>query len=156
MDRRVRQKFQVGFTLMELLLVMAILAILAGVVMVSINPAGHFTKARDAERQSEVYAIVSALHQYALDNGSSFPEGLTTEPLEICRTNSESCVGKYDLSALTDGEVYLTSVPVDPECEKDNSDCEDSATGYLLSLSDTGRVSVTATHAESGEIVVTK
>lgn len=145
-----------GFTLMELLLVMAILAILSAVVMVAINPTKHFIEARDAERQSEVYAIVNALHQYALDHESSFPENLTTEEREICQTGSVSCVGMYDLSILTDDEIYLITMPVDPECEQENSACGAGETGYLLSLTATGRISVSAPYAEEGEIAVTK
>lgn len=141
---------------MELLLVMAILAILAAVVFVAINPNRYFIEAREAERKSEVYAIVTALHQYALDNESAFPSNLTTAQLEICRTGSESCTGKYDLAVLTNDERYLISMPIDPECEKENSLCGANETGYILSVTPTGRVSVTAQYAELGEIVVVK
>lgn len=156
MNRNLSIKFSKGFTLLELLLAMAVLTILTGVVIVAINPAKHFTKAREAERQTEVYAIVTALHQYALDNESSFPDSLTTTERDICRTGSESCVGMHELSALTNGERYLVSIPIDPLCEKENSECEDNETGYLLVMTETGRVTVTAKYAELGEIIVTK
>jgi type IV pilus assembly protein PilA len=147
---------QEGFTLIEILLVIAILAVLAGVVVLAINPNRQLTVARDSERKSEVYAIISAIHQYALDNESSFPALITDEPLEICRTGSESCVGKYDLSVLTDDEAYLVSMPVDPICEPAETECSESDTGYVLSLTETGRILVTAAHAELQEISVTK
>ena len=150
------QKSQKGFTLVEIILVIAILAILGGVVIMAINPSRQFVVARDAERRSEVFAIVNALHQYARDHESSFPEDITTTELEICRTASQSCEGKQNLSSLTDNEAYLVTVPVDPVCEQEASDCEESATGYVLSITDTGRIRVAAIHAELEEIVVTK
>jgi len=65
---------QTGFTLIEVLLVIAIMSILASVVIIAINPARQLADARDAERLSDVYAIMNALHQYAADNdGSQHP-----------------------------------------------------------------------------------
>ena len=145
-----------GFTLIEVLLVIAILAILAAVVIIAINPAKQFSMARDAQRQSDVYSIMNALHQYALDHEGSFPDGITTDPLEICRTGSLSCEDKYDLSALTDDQSYLVSIPIDPLCTPSNLNCADSETGYFISLTQGGRMWVSADDAENGEIEAIK
>ena len=145
-----------GFTLIEVLLVIAILAILAGIVIVAINPAKQFSSARDAQRQSDVYAILNALHQYALDNEGAFPEEITTEEYEICRTGSLSCEGLYDLSDLTAEEMYLVSIPQDPQCAATDANCSENGTGYFLNLTSNGRVTVSAYGAENGEITVTR
>lgn len=145
-----------GFTLIEVLLVIAILAILASVVIVAINPAKQFSSARDAQRQSDVYSIMNALHQYALDHEGSFPDAITTDPLEVCRTGSVSCVDMYDLSDLTLNEAYLISIPVDPLCHPSNLNCADNETGYFVAQTDGGRMWVSANDAEHGTIEITR
>lgn len=146
-----------GFTLIEVLLVIAILAILASIVIIAINPAKQFASARDAQRSSDVYSIMNALHQYALDNEGAFPESLTINELEICRTDSIDCTGLNDLSDLTASQTYLVEMPLDPQClSTSGANCSENGTGYYASLTANGRVTVTAYGAEDGDISVTR
>ncbi|MFZ2252824.1 MAG: type II secretion system protein [Minisyncoccia bacterium] len=142
---------QKGFTLIEVLLVIAILAILAAVVIVAINPSKQLMKSRDAQRSADVYSILNAVYQYTVDHESAFPEALTTDNLEICRTASVNCINLHDLTALTENQEYLVSMPIDPRCPYDGAYCSDEGTGYFLQLTNNGRVTVSAPSAEGGE-----
>jgi general secretion pathway protein G len=65
-----------GFTLVEMLLVLTILAILAGVVLPKMI--GHTEHAREVKAKTDIEAFVTGLSQFEIDNGS-FPnsrEGL--------------------------------------------------------------------------------
>ncbi len=62
--------YRKGFTLLELLIVIAILAVLATVAVLVINPNDIAKKARTSQRLSDLKTIEDALRQYALDNGS--------------------------------------------------------------------------------------
>jgi len=59
-----------GFTLIELLVVIAIIGILASIVLVSLG--GARSKARDAQRQSDMRQVVSAQEMYYGDNSGYF------------------------------------------------------------------------------------
>ena len=57
-----------GFTLLEILLVVGIIAILSGIVIIAINPARQLANVRDAQRKLALSEINSALAQYTFYN----------------------------------------------------------------------------------------
>ena len=56
-----------GFTLLELLIVIGILAILATVLIAVINPAELLRRARDTQRLSDLDALRSAISLFIVD-----------------------------------------------------------------------------------------
>ena len=58
---------------MELLIVIAIIAILAAALVVGINPAGRFRAARNATRWQHMETISTAVYSYAIENLGNFP-----------------------------------------------------------------------------------
>lgn len=64
-----QKNLQKGFTLVELLVVVAIIGLLAGVMMMLINPAEYLKQARDSRRISDLLSIQTALST-ALTNNS--------------------------------------------------------------------------------------
>ena len=114
-----------GFTLIELLLVIGIIATLAVVTFVALDPIQRFKDARDARRVSDVETILSAVHQYIIDNKGAFPTGLSADTEQMlgtgsgCSINIGGCDSRVDacLNLLQDTLMakYLKAVPFDPQ-----------------------------------------
>jgi prepilin-type N-terminal cleavage/methylation domain-containing protein len=147
---------QHGFTLIEILVVIGIIAILAGIVLVAINPARQFRQANNAQRESNVNAILNAIGQYSVDNKGTLPSEIQADADTI------SGVAGDDDSDLCDVLVpkYLPALPVDPlqlQTDADlipndqsitENECDDTyLTGYSVEEED-GRVIVRAPQTE--------
>ncbi|MEW5908091.1 MAG: prepilin-type N-terminal cleavage/methylation domain-containing protein [Patescibacteria group bacterium] len=136
-----------GFTLIEILVVIAIIAILAAVAIVAINPARQFAQANNAQRWSNVNTILNAIYQYAIDNNGALPSTITGTTTEICATGAASCTGLIDLSVLTTNATYLVALPADPACP---SGCATNGIGYTVATTINNRIIVSAPDAQLG------
>lgn len=136
---------QKGFTLIEVLLVVAMLAILAGIVILAINPIKQLGDTRNAQRRLDVRTILDATYEYFIDTGS-LPGSITTTTTEICKTGA-TCTGLIDLSVLTNSQTFVVSIPYDPNGSSTNG------TGYTISKTANNRVTVNAPHAEDGATI---
>lgn len=130
--------------MIEVLLVVATIAILAGIVILAINPSKQLGETRNAQRRADVNTILNAVYQYAIDNNGALPSSITTGLLEICKTGG-TCAGLADLSVLTTNEKYLTAIPHDP-----GATCNPNGTCYVVMKTAGGRVMVAAVMAELG------
>ena len=79
-----------AFTLLEILLVVAAIAILAGIVIVAINPGKQLAQVRNTARRSDVSTILNAIYQYSLDNNGLFPSTIDTS-LRMLGTAGSGC-----------------------------------------------------------------
>jgi prepilin-type N-terminal cleavage/methylation domain-containing protein len=139
------RKSQSGFTLLEVLLVVAIIAILAGIVIIAINPGKQLGDTRNAQRQADVTTVLNSVYQYALDNNGVVPTTITATPTEICKTGTApaTCTSStlIDLSVVTTSGKYVASMPIDPQCP---TNCNANGNGYKISKdATTGRITVT-------------
>lgn len=112
-----------GFTLLEILLVIGIIAVLAVVIIVALNPAKRFEDARNSRRLSDIQSILSAIQQYMVDNNGSIPSGITTSEMQIggagegCELDTEICdaFGGGCANLAEPLGPYLKEIPLDPE-----------------------------------------
>ena len=103
-----------GFTLIEILLVVASIAILAGIVIVAINPAKQLVDTRNASRNSAVNTILNAVTQYSIDNSGVFPAGITATATEICSSALSVLISSLMICRISGLEQLkkLSTIPV--------------------------------------------
>lgn len=98
-----RWRLQTGFTLLEVLVVVSVIGILAGIVAVNLSSARRL--ARDARRKQDAQEIQSALELYYNDH-RAYPDPANPDP------SLTQCVGKKTLACLLG--AYLSTIPKDP------------------------------------------
>jgi len=151
-------KTKKAFTLIELLVVIAIIAVLATVVFVALNPTKRFLDARNSRRYSDVETILTAVHEYAVDNGGVLPTGIATTEKQLgscttggstlCTTAATACL---DLSGGTLLGKYLKTIPVDPQ-----QAAATTTTGYSVVVDANGIVTVKSCAAEGIAITASR
>ncbi|MEN9582054.1 MAG: hypothetical protein RL641_8 [Candidatus Parcubacteria bacterium] len=148
---------QHGFSLLELILTIAIMAALSVAVFSSINPKKRIQSARDTNRAASVGSIIGAIYMYINENNGVLPTGLTvnmSEERQLGTTGGNpSCAIATGTCAVTNAQCldlstplnkYLASMPIDPLSTKYSA----ANTGYSVFVNANGIVTVKACGAE--------
>ena len=149
-----------GFTLIELIIVIAIIALLAAATFVAVDPAKRIGKAQDAQRWQDITAIADAYYKYVVDNTGSYvtttadgtsyyiihtADGGDTDPAS-CPGTSTSLTLPVDLHGLVSAG-YIGDIPDDP------GGTDNTSTDYFFYKDATGKVIVGSCTKYSGASV---
>ena len=146
-----------GFTLIEILIVIGLIAILATVVLVALNPARQFAQARNSQRISNVNTILNAIGQNIADNKGVFSCSGSPYTIAPSPTDMKSGAANADLAPCL-VPIYISSIPIEPIAST-SPVCTPSSvapyeTCYSVSRDTiTGRVTVSAPNAELGQSI---
>jgi prepilin-type N-terminal cleavage/methylation domain-containing protein len=145
-----------AFTLIEILLVIGMIAVLATVVFVALDPAKRFQDTRNAKRSTDAQSILSAIQTSIIDTQGTLPSGITTVEKQVgtaatgCAIATGGCsvVGATDCVNLSVTLAkYLKTIPQDP------SGGTQALTRYSVAVDTNGIVTVKACGAEGGATI---
>lgn len=140
-----------GFTLLEMLIVMALIAILAGIVIASLNPARQFALGRNSTRRAHITTIMNAISANISENGGVFT--CATGTLPSSPTNMSTSSGDYDIAPCLVPD-YISSMPYDPSATDTHwTDVTDYDTAYEVSMDADDIITITAAQAELDETI---
>jgi len=134
-----------SFTLIETLVTIGLIAFLASIVIIAINPARQFALARNTQRRANIRTILDAIYQNSIDNQGVFNchHSIPTTTSTI----SSSDVDLYDCLV----PAYIADLPYDPSEGYFNSKTDYDTKYQIRQDPDTGRIIIYAPEAELGE-----
>lgn len=111
LNMEVREKRDTGFTLLELLIVVSIIAILSVALVLVLNPAEALKKSRDAQRMSDLGTIKTALGLMLTSTSTPSLDGMFGVSTSGCTTGTGGAVGTTPMIRYSAAGVTSITTP---------------------------------------------
>ncbi len=130
-----------GFSLVEILLSITLLAILFAIIVTRANPRNIISITKDNEREADALSIYQALEQYTITN-NAYPESVKSMPINstlyICKTSAPSCTNSFGSNKINLSSIlvptYMSNIP---EYSTDNNN-----SGFYIVKDNNGKIGI--------------
>ncbi len=136
-----------GFTLIEILISLAILAIIVGAYFVVANPAGELAAARNNTRRLNLQALTLGIGQNIADQGNG-TFSCASGSIPTSTTNMGSASGSYNIAPCL-VPVYMAALPFDPSASSAHYiSTSDYNMDYSIIQNASGSITLSAPYAD--------
>lgn len=139
-----------GLTLIEITITVGILAMLASIVIVGVNPKKQIDTTHNAQRLGHIATIAGGINHYAIDTFSDYPAGIDTT-LRMLGTGTSSCAVTCGPGTLPEAPAGITTFTDDTQIEFDAGTYIDTQGSAGLSLTPTGQTARTGTYLSNAK-----
>jgi prepilin-type N-terminal cleavage/methylation domain-containing protein len=142
-----------GLTLIEIVIVIALIAVLTGVYFLTANPAGQLASARNSRRTNDLQIIMLAIQQNIADQGNG-QFGCSSGAVPTSTKNMGTATGSYNIAPCLIPSDGISAMPFDPSATSSyyNSP-SDYNTGYSIVINASGSITLSAPHAELNKTI---
>ena len=140
-----------GFTLIELIITVTIIAATTVAFLVYLNPTGQLAQSRNSQRSLHLNAILNAVRQNIADNRGAFSCAVGDIPSTSTKKMAVGA-GNYNIADCL-SPVYLYGLPFDPATSTAHyTSNADYDTGYaIVKNASSGIITLSAPAAELGQ-----
>lgn len=138
--------YRKAFTLLEVLLVVAMLGILISLNLFFLDSDKQFSKINNEKRRSDVFSIYNAINQYRADNRGDLPAGIGVDSVDICQPGCVETSSQIDITDELKPYIRYGVLPIDPD------QLGTTLTGYKIKVDVNNKVVVFAPLAGSDSI----
>ncbi len=141
-----------GLTLIEIVIVIALLAVLTTVYLLVANPGGQLAAARNNRRSVDLQNIMLAIRQNIADQGNG-QFGCSSGSVPTSTKNMGAASGSYNIAPCI-VPTYIAVMPFDPSASSSyyNSPSDYNA-GYSISMNASGSITLSAPNAELNKAI---
>ncbi len=145
-----------GFSIIELLISMAILVVVAAIGIIAFNPAKQFAGARNSKRMTDLNSILVAVQQNIADTNQAGVFSCGAGDIPTTTKRMANGTGNYDIAPCLIS-TYLSSLPFDSSTSSAHyTSASDYNTGYNILRSVVGtstQIIISAPAAELGKTI---
>lgn len=148
-------KRRTGVTILELMISIAVLAILVAISIRALNPAGQFATSRNSQRSLYTLSILNAIRANIADTRTGIFT-CTSGDIPTTTRRMASGAGNYNIAPCLIPD-YMNILPYDPSATSSYfTSVTDYNTGFdIYKNSSTGAITISAPFAELGKVIQT-
>jgi len=142
-----------GVTILELMISIAVLAILLAISIRALNPSGQFAASRNSQRSLHTLSILNAIRSNIADTRTGIFTCVAGD-ISTATKRMASGAGNFDIAPCLIPN-YMNVIPFDPSASSSYfTSLTDYNTGYnVFKSSSTGAITVSAPFAELGKTI---
>jgi type II secretory pathway pseudopilin PulG len=150
-----KNKYTSGMTIIEIMIAVTLMALIAGLGLYALNPAGQLAQSRNTQRQLHLTTLMAAIRQNIADKNTGVFNCVSGDiPTSTKKMASTVSSTTYNIAPCL-VPLYLPTLPFDPTAPQAHySNLSDYDTGYTIVKNSSSQISIVAPYAEQNKLIM--